>query len=85
MIYSSDIYNTISKKFDDFRDLKLADKIKQNPVPKHVAVIMDGNRRFATSLGLKPNAGHYIGRDKVKEMLGWCFELGIKNLTLYAF
>jgi len=46
---------------------------------------MDGNRRFATGLGLAPDAGHLFGRDKIEEVLGWCFELGIKNLTLYAF
>jgi tritrans,polycis-undecaprenyl-diphosphate synthase [geranylgeranyl-diphosphate specific] len=46
---------------------------------------MDGNRRFASSLGLSPEAGHQFGRDKIKEVLEWCFELGIKNLTIYAF
>ena len=85
MVYSSDVYTTITKKINEFQDLKLVEEIKQKPVPNHVAVIMDGNRRFATSLGLKPNAGHLIGRDKIKELLEWCFELGIKNLTLYAF
>ena len=85
MVYDSNIYNFISKKINEFQDLKHVEEIKKKPVPKHVAVIMDGNRRFATSLGLKPNAGHFIGRDKVKEIIEWCFELGIKNLTLYAF
>jgi tritrans,polycis-undecaprenyl-diphosphate synthase [geranylgeranyl-diphosphate specific] len=46
---------------------------------------MDGNRRFASSLGLSPEVGHQFGRDKIKEVLEWCFELGIKNLTIYAF
>lgn len=85
MIYTSDIYNYVSKKVNEFRDYKTIEQIKQHPVPQHVAVIMDGNRRFATSLGLTPNAGHLFGRDKIEEMLEWCFELGIENLTLYAF
>ncbi len=85
MIYRSDTYNIISKKFNDFRDLKLLDEIKQNPIPKHLAIIMDGNRRFAKDLDLKPEAGHRIGREKIVEVLEWCFELGIKNLTIYAF
>lgn len=85
IIYNSDAYNYISKKVNKFRDYKLIEQIKQTPVPKHVAIIMDGNRRFAASLGLTPNAGHLFGRDKIKEVLEWCFELGIKNLTLYAF
>jgi tritrans,polycis-undecaprenyl-diphosphate synthase [geranylgeranyl-diphosphate specific] len=85
MIYNSNIYNYISKKVNEFRNYKLVEEIKKNPVPEHVAVIMDGNRRFAADLGLTPNAGHLFGRDKIKELLEWCFELEIKNLTLYAF
>ena len=85
MIYTSDIYTYISKKMNEFRDYKTIEQIKRYPVPQHVAVIMDGNRRFAAGLGLTPNAGHLFGRDKIEEMLEWCFELGIENLTLYAF
>ena len=85
MVYKSDIYNYILKKINKFQNYKLVEEIKRNPVPGHVAIIMDGNRRFATGLGLAPYAGHLFGRDKIEEVLGWCFELGIKNLTLYAF
>ena len=85
MIYSSDIYNFIIKKINEFRDYKLIEEIKKNSVPKHIAIIMDGNRRFAKELGLKPKTGHIFGRDKIKEVLEWCFELKINNLTLYAF
>jgi len=53
--------------------------------PRHVAIIMDGNRRYATELGLTPDIGHVFGRDKLEEVLEWCFDLGIKNLTVYAF
>jgi tritrans,polycis-undecaprenyl-diphosphate synthase [geranylgeranyl-diphosphate specific] len=85
MIYKSDVYNYVSKKINEFRNYKLIGEIKRDPVPEHVAIIMDGNRRFATGLGLAPDAGHLFGRDKVEEVMGWCFELKIKNLTLYAF
>jgi len=85
MLYHSNLYSYISKKLNELRNLKLLEEIKQNPVPKHIAVIMDGNRRFASNLGLTPKEGHLFGRDKIKELLQWCFELGIKNLTLYAF
>jgi len=85
MIYHSEPYNTISKKFDKFRDFKLLEQIKINEVPEHIAIIMDGNRRFATEFGLSPDAGHIFGKDKLEEVLEWCFELGIKNLTVYAF
>jgi tritrans,polycis-undecaprenyl-diphosphate synthase [geranylgeranyl-diphosphate specific] len=85
MIYKSNAYNLISKKVSDFKDLKLLEETKKNPMPKHVAIIMDGNRRFAKDLGLKPEAGHQIGKEKIVDVLEWCFELGIKNLTIYAF
>ncbi|MBI2143105.1 di-trans,poly-cis-decaprenylcistransferase [Candidatus Woesearchaeota archaeon] len=53
--------------------------------PGHIAVILDGNRRFAKRLMLKPWMGHQWGREKVEKLLDWCAELGIKELTLYAF
>ena len=85
MIYNSSAYNLISKKISEFKDLKLLEQTKKNPMPKHVAIIMDGNRRFASGLGLSPDAGHLFGRDKIEEVLEWCFELKIPNLTVYAF
>ena len=85
MVYNSSSYKFISKKINEFRDLKLLEQIKNNEVPKHVAIIMDGNRRFAAELGLPPDAGHLFGRDKLEEVLEWCFDLKIKNLTVYAF
>jgi len=46
---------------------------------------MDGNRRYAKQLGFTPVAGHQFGKNKIEETLDWCFEVGVKNLTLYAF
>lgn len=46
---------------------------------------MDGNRRFAKELGLSWEAGHIFGREKLEEVLDWCFDLHIKVLTIYAF
>ena len=54
-------------------------------VPKHVAVVLDGNRRYAKKLGLQPWKGHEHGVKKLEELLKWCQELGIKELTLYSF
>ncbi len=56
-----------------------------NPVPKHIAIIMDGNRRFAKRLMLKPWKGHEWGAQKLERLLDWCSELEIKELTIYAF
>jgi tritrans,polycis-undecaprenyl-diphosphate synthase [geranylgeranyl-diphosphate specific] len=60
-------------------------EVKQYPLPQHIAIIMDGNRRFARELGLEPSEGHKLGRDKLEEVLGWCLEVGLKVLTVYAF
>ena len=57
----------------------------ENKVPKHIGIIMDGNRRFAKRLMLKPWKGHEFGAEKVEEVLNWCREFKVKELTLYAF
>src|SRR3989338_1188136 len=54
-------------------------------VPKKIAIILDGNRRFAKKIGLQPWKGHEYGMKKLEEFFGWCLELGIKELTLYSF
>ena len=54
-------------------------------VPKHIGLIMDGNRRFAKRLMLKPWKGHEWGYEKVKKVMHWCKEYDIRELTLYAF
>lgn len=63
----------------------MSEEVKQYPIPEHIAVIMDGNRRFAQELGLTAEAGHIFGREKIEEVLDWCFDLGVKVLTIYAF
>ena len=50
-----------------------------------IAIILDGNRRYAKKQSLKPWRGHKFGAEKVKDLLKWCQEVGIKELTLYSF
>jgi len=54
-------------------------------VPNHVAIIMDGNGRWALSRGLPRIAGHRAGTENLRRVMEGCGELGIKYLTLYAF
>src|SRR3989344_1748503 len=56
-----------------------------NKVPKHIGYIIDGNRRFAKRLMMKPWKGHELGAKKFEKLLEWCMTLGIKELTLYTF
>ena len=64
---------------------RLQREVLEDDVPHHVAIIMDGNRRFAREFGLAPNEGHVKGKEKLEEVMEWCLELGIKVLTVYAF
>jgi tritrans,polycis-undecaprenyl-diphosphate synthase [geranylgeranyl-diphosphate specific] len=54
-------------------------------VPEHVAVIQDGNRRYAREQGEDPTAGHEAGAETTERVLDWCADLGIEELTVYAF
>jgi undecaprenyl diphosphate synthase len=67
------------------RDQELFDAIDHTALPLHVAVIMDGNGRWARRRGLPRVAGHRAGIQSVREVLEGAGELGIQVLTLYAF
>jgi undecaprenyl diphosphate synthase len=59
--------------------------IDKNNLPKHLAIIMDGNGRWAKKHGLFRTLGHESGTKSVKKIIEACANLGIENLTLYAF
>ncbi|WP_424018088.1 polyprenyl diphosphate synthase [Halorientalis pallida] len=54
-------------------------------MPDHVAVIQDGNRRYARNKGEGATEGHRAGAETTEAMLNWCDELGVQELTLYTF
>lgn len=55
------------------------------PVPTHIAIVMDGNGRWATSRGLPRTAGHSVGSEVFRKIATYCKEIGVKYLTVYAF
>lgn len=61
------------------------EKINPETLPKHIAVIMDGNGRWAKQQGMLRTFGHQSGVTAVRETVEACAELGVKYLTLYAF
>ncbi len=63
---------------------QLLEKVREGPLPRHLAIIMDGNRRFAADHGLLIEIGHVRGKDKLEELLNWCLEVGIRILTVYG-
>lgn len=65
--------------------MDLKQSIDKTNVPQHVAIIMDGNGRWATKQGEDRVFGHHEGVNSVREIVEACGEIGVKHLTLYAF
>jgi undecaprenyl diphosphate synthase len=65
--------------------MNLKDEINKDNLPKHLAIIMDGNGRWAKQKGYLRALGHESGTKSVREVVETCAKLGIENLTLYAF
>ena len=63
---------------------RLENEIQNGDIPNHVALILDGNRRWAKIHLTMPKKGHWKGADAVENLLDWCEEFGIKIVTLYA-
>lgn len=74
-----------SSTFEQLSVEQLTAKLDPELLPKHVAVIMDGNGRWAEARSLPRIAGHREGIKSVRDMITACLELGIKALTIYAF
>ncbi|HEX8002346.1 MAG TPA: isoprenyl transferase [Mycobacteriales bacterium] len=62
---------------------RLARQLHGAPVPRHVGVILDGNRRWARSVGAEPQQGHKRGADLIEDLLQWCEEAGVEVVTLW--
>jgi tritrans,polycis-undecaprenyl-diphosphate synthase [geranylgeranyl-diphosphate specific] len=60
-------------------------QVRNGPKLEHIAIIMDGNRRWATEKEQNPWLGHKKGADTVENLLDWCEQLGVKFVTLYTF
>ena len=64
---------------------RLEARVRTGPLPQHIGIIMDGNRRFARLAGVGVREGHDVGASKAHEVLDWCLELGIPHVTLWGF
>lgn len=79
--FAQAIANTAYNAYEN----RLLTEVRKLPIPKHIAVIMDGNRRYAKEMELVLQEGHLKGKDKLEQVLDWCLLLGIRVLTIYAF
>jgi len=59
-------------------------KIDRDKLPQHIAIIMDGNRRWAASHNLSVDKGHEAGAQNLENIVDYCRDIGIKNITVYA-
>jgi tritrans,polycis-undecaprenyl-diphosphate synthase [geranylgeranyl-diphosphate specific] len=76
----------VVSRIDRIRARRLLARVQAGPVPNHVGIIMDGNRRFAAALGLADvRMGHVAGQRRLEQVLDWCLEVGVRVLTVYAF
>ncbi len=66
-------------------DVRLLRRLRTGSFPKHLGVILDGNRRFAKALGVETSEGHRLGAKKVHQLLTWCVEFKIPIVTVWAF
>ncbi len=62
---------------------RVAAQIPADRVPRHVGIMLDGNRRWARAAGSHPSVGHQAGADKIEEFLGWCEDAGVEVVTLW--
>lgn len=70
--------------FYRFYERKLESQIRRDPLPNHVAIILDGNRRWAKYHFLASIGAHKMGADKAEQLLTWIYDLKIKITTLYV-
>ena len=61
------------------------ENIDKELMPKHIAIIMDGNRRWAREKGLEPKLGHKAGAETLEKIASYANQIGLKYLTVYAF
>ncbi|MCS7264170.1 MAG: isoprenyl transferase [Armatimonadetes bacterium] len=73
------------KDWENLSEEELRAKLDMERLPKHVAIIMDGNRRWAKQKGLPVLQGHRAGSRATRQVIEACVEIGIPILTLYAF
>ncbi|XVE87534.1 hypothetical protein DITRI_Ditri18aG0125500 [Diplodiscus trichospermus] len=83
--YSGNGVNTLFGDIASFLRTCLFRFLSVGPIPTHVAFIMDGNRRFAKKQKMQEGDGHKAGYLALMSVLHYCYELGIKYVTVYAF
>ena len=83
-IANSKLAWSLISRSDRVRANRLRERLVSGEIPKHVSIIMDGNRRFAWNKSSKTAVGHSQGKEKLKEVMDWVLDLGVPYFTVYA-
>ncbi|MDO4258394.1 MAG: isoprenyl transferase [Actinomycetaceae bacterium] len=67
----------------DLYERRVRRDLPKESVPRHVGVILDGNRRWAKAIGIAPSFGHRAGADRIGQFLEWADEVGVRIVTLW--
>lgn len=70
---------------EDSAPLNAATQLDDGPVPRHIAVIMDGNRRYGRRVYGNSMSGHKVGGERLRDCVEWCVEAKVEVLTVFAF
>lgn len=84
-IDARDVFHLLAYPLYWVYERRLARNLKRGKMPKHIGLILDGNRRFARRNGLEARHGHEFGVRKLKTFLQWCLEFGVGHVTLFVF
>ena len=83
-IANSKLAWSLISRSDRVRANRLRERLVLGELPKHISIIMDGNRRFAWNKSSKTAVGHAEGKEKLKEVMDWVLDLGVPYFTVYA-
>ena len=84
IISNSKLAWSIISRIDRVRVRRQRERIAKGNLPRHISIIMDGNRRFAWNKSVGKRIGHKKGKEKLKEVMDWILDLEIPYLTVYA-
>lgn len=79
----SQIKSAIRAPLESIYERRLARRLHKFPTPRHIGVILDGNRRWAASQGGPTSRGHRVGAGKISQFLEWCAEQDVEVVTLW--
>ncbi len=74
-------HNSLYKAYERL----LQEEVLEGSIPQHVAIIQDGNRRFADKIGEPRVNGHIYGAETTENVMNWCIDFGVQQITLYSF